>query len=300
MNFLFRKFKTNDTDKWESFVKKATNATIFHQRLFLSYHPKDRFIDHSIIIEKGKRWLAVFPAILRINNKGETWLVSHGGASYGGFVYQEGLSFEDSMALVEHLKEYAQAIGVKGIQLTLPPAIYQSRISNYMDFAFVKHGFEYEKRDISSILEAERNPEDNLNKFKATHRTAVRKATKEGVQIRFSDDYDGFYEILKKNLKIRHGVSPTHTIDELKKLVAMYPNDIHLKGAYYNDKLIAGVVNFIANKRVVLAFYISHDESYQHLRGVNLLFYDIINWCGAEGYEYLDFGIFTVNMDPNY
>jgi lipid II:glycine glycyltransferase (peptidoglycan interpeptide bridge formation enzyme) len=64
--------------------------------------------------------------------------------------------------------------------------------------------------------------------------------------------------------------------------------------------MAAGVVMFICNPRVVLAFYISHDEDYQEFRGVNCLFHHIVDWGIREKYGFLDFGIFTVNEDPNW
>ncbi len=64
--------------------------------------------------------------------------------------------------------------------------------------------------------------------------------------------------------------------------------------------MIAGVCNFSVNKNVVLAFYISHDEAYQEYRPVNLLFYEIMKRYQAEGFKFLDFGIFTVIMEPNW
>lgn len=80
----------------------------------------------------------------------------------------------------------------------------------------------------------------------------------------------------------------------------MFPAKIRLWGAFLKDKLIAGVCNFSANSKVVLAFYISHDEEYQEYRAVNLLFYEIMKRYKEEGFRFLDFGIFTVNMEPNW
>ena len=51
---------------------------------------------------------------------------------------------------------------------------------------------------------------------------------------------------------------------------------------------------------MILAFYISHDEAYQEYRAVNLLFATIMKESAIKGFSYLDFGIFTVNMDPNW
>ena len=80
----------------------------------------------------------------------------------------------------------------------------------------------------------------------------------------------------------------------------MFPTKIRLWGAFLKDELIAGVCNFSVNKNVVLAFYISHDEAYQEYRPVNLLFYEIMKRYQTEGYKFLDFGIFTVAMEPNW
>ena len=63
--------------------------------------------------------------------------------------------------------------------------------------------------------------------------------------------------------------------------------------------MIGGVVNFIANNDVILAFYISHDEDYQEYRPINLLFYEIFRWAISNNYSVFDFGIFTVNEEPN-
>lgn len=299
MALTLRQFVEADREAWEQFVATANNGTLFHERKFLGYHPRERFTDHSLILEDKGKIKALFPAVEILKDE-ERSLVSHQGSSYGGLVVKEDLSFQDSYDYVEALIKHAKEGGFDRIQMTLPPAIYQKRVSNYLDFSLIKHGFQYKKRDVSSMLTLEGTPEENLEKFRPSHRTAVRKAIKQGVDIRESGDWSDFYDLLKDNLKIRHNVQPTHTLDELKKLKQLYPDQIRLFGAYWDTQLIAGVVNFSVNKDVVLAFYISHKEAFQHLRAVNLLFYEIIKWCHAAQYRYLDFGIFTVNMEPNF
>ena len=63
--------------------------------------------------------------------------------------------------------------------------------------------------------------------------------------------------------------------------------------------MIAGVVNFIVNSKVVLAFYISHKEKFQELRPLNLLFYSIFDWAIQSHFKIYDFGTFTVDEEPN-
>lgn len=293
------KFIEKQSDLWEEIVENANNGTIFHTRNFLSYHPPGRFTDHSLIFNKKDKPLVVFPAAERIvDNK--QFLISHPGTSYGSFVVPEALSFSDSYGLVESLIKYAKSQKFDGIRLTPPPTIYNHRLSNYIDFALIQYGFHYLKREVSSILFLEESVEHNLAKFKPSHRRAVRKAQKTGVIIKESDKYAEFYKILENNLKIRHNVTPTHTLKELLIIRDLFPSKIKLFGAFLEGKMIAGVVNFICNSDVVLAFYISHDEQYQETRALNLLFYSIFEWAIEEKYKVFDFGIFTVNEEPNF
>jgi hypothetical protein len=285
--------------EWDNFVENSDNGTIFHKREFLAYHPAERFKDASFIIAKDKKLLAVFSAAV-VEREGKKILVSHPGASYGSFVYKSDLNFKEAHSMVDTLLGYADELKVDRIQITLPPIIYQTKYSNYIDFALVRNGFTYLKRDVSSIVQLDFKKDELLSTYRAEARTAVKKSIKQGIEIAECERFEEYYEILKKNLKLRHNVSPAHSLDELIKLKKMFPSKIRLWGAFLKDKLIAGVCNFSANSKVVLAFYISHDEDYQEYRAVNLLFYEIMNRYKEEGFRFLDFGIFTVNMEPNW
>lgn len=295
------KFKESGVtdEQWDEFVDESDNGTMFHKRRFLAYHPADRFKDASIVVKKNDRIHSVFPAVL-IERDGKKILSSHGGASYGSFAYRSDLNFKEAFDLVEGMIAHAKDLGCNRIQLTPPPMIYQNKYSDYIDFALVKNNFLYVKRDVSSVVQLDTSKDELLDTYRSEARTAVKKAIKSGVEIVECDKFAEYYEILKKNLKMRHGVNPTHTLDELLKVKSLFPSKVRLWGAFVKDKLIAGVCNFSANKEVVLAFYISHDEEFQEYRAVNLLFYEIMKRYQDEGFKFLDFGIFTVNMDPNW
>ena len=288
----------NNSSAWDNFVSSANNGTLFHTRRFLNYHHEGRFNDHSLEFYKKGKLVGVFPAAL-IESGDQRQLVSHPGASVGSFVVPEDLAFADALEMVEQLVDYSKRENLDGIKLTQPPTIYSKRLSHYIDFALQKNGFLYSKREISSILFLEKSIDENLSKFKSTHRTAARKAEKSGVVVKETDDFASFYEILKKNLSIRHDVKPTHSLDELLHLKELFPDKINLFGAYIEGEIVAGVVNFIATENVVLAFYISHDKDFQEARPINLLFYKIFEWAIQKKYSVFDFGIFTVNEEPN-
>lgn len=292
-------FDSSQTAAWDRFVAQANNGTLFHQRAFLNYHPPDRFIDDSLLFYKAGRLLAVLPAARR-HGDAEKVLVSHPGASFGGFVVAADLSLRDATMLVNALVAHARRQHYGGLDLTLPPIIYLHRPSQYLDFALFQAGFRYRKREVSSVIPLPADEQAVFDLFKPEARRAVRRAQKLGVEIRLDDDYATFYRILQQNLKLRHNVLPTHTLPELEKLVAWFPEHIHLFAAYAEQRMVAGIVLFDANAQTTLAFYISHIEAYQRYRAVNALFFDVFKWCIARGFSFLDFGIFTVNMEPNW
>ena len=296
--FKIKQYTLSDEFEWERIVRQGNNGTLFHLRSFLNYHPSDRFKDHSLIIEKKGKLFSVFPAAEQIV-KGKKHLISHPGSTVGSFVVPESLSIANALELASGLIEYAKKHKFEGIRITLPPNLYQSRLSNYMDFALFNNDFFYLKRDVTSILFLEKTLEKTVKKFRASHKRAIRKARENGVAVRQSNDFKTFYKILEKNLSIRHGVKPTHSLKELIHLQSIFPDRVNLFSAFIGETMVAGVINFIINEHVVLAFYISHDEDYIESRAVNLLFYSIFDWAIQERYKVYDFGTFTTEKGPN-
>jgi hypothetical protein len=298
MNLTIELFQNDDLNWWDDYIWNADNGTIFQTRKFLSYHPEDRFTDHSLIFKNKNSIKAVLPAVKLKMDKDKV-LYSHRGSTYGGFIYRDA-GIRDAFDFVEALKIHAKDNAFTRIVITLPPIVYMTKYSNYVDFAFLQNGFRYLRREISSVLQLPRTEAEILPMFRAEARTAARKSIRQGVEIRICEEYDAYYEILKKNLRLRHNVTPTHSLDELKRLAKLFPDRIQLWGAYLYGTLIAGVVNFICTENVVLAFYISDDKNFQEYRPVNNLFYHIFQWCLQRKLQFYDFGIFTVNMDPNW
>jgi hypothetical protein len=289
----------NYAEAWDNFVWQSNNGTLFHTRAFLAYHPPQRFNDDSLLFFKESKLLAVLPAATRAGDTTRI-LRSHPGASFGSFVVEANLSLRDAERIITHFLAYCHERGYAGAEVTLPPQIYLRRPSQYLDFILYQHGFRYRKREVSSVVPLDVPAKRVPDLFSPESRRAVRRAQKLGVQISESDDFATFYEILKKNLRLRHNVQPAHSLDELSLLRQMFPERIRLFAAFTENEMIAGIVIFDCNPRVALAFYISHREAFQRYRGVNLLFYEVFRWCIEQGFRFLDFGIFTVNMQPNW
>jgi len=287
------KFTERDRKQWEEFVFNANNGTMFHYLKFLDYHPQGRFKNQHLIIKEKGNIVSLFPAV----DEKKT-IISYKGASYGGFVLKNDIGIHETYLIVEHLLAYLKAHKYKKVLLTQTPLIYYKEPNQYIDFALLKNGFHYRKREITAVIPLD--VAEPLLSFHADARRSTKKAIREGVRIKLSDDFKTFYKILKHNLGMRHNVSPTHSLYELLKLKKLFPEDIMLFAAYLKEKMIGGIVIFVANTEVILAFYISHDQKFQIYRSVNLLFYEVIKWGRNKGFKYLDLGTFTLNMEPNW
>jgi len=290
---------TNEKKKqWEDFLKSSNNGTLFASQNFFAYHPKDRFEHHHLIFYDRGKIVALFPAAEQIR-EGKRFLVSHPGASFGGFILRRRTGISEAIELVDSLIQYAKSNNFDGIELTRPPWIYYEFPEDHIDFALFNAGAVHRKRELTAVVPLFDSIEKNLEIFRPTARTAMRKAMKSNIEIRENEEFASFYSILEKNLSMRHNVAPTHTLDEIFELNRLLPGKIKQFSAYYKGEMVAGTLLFLCNPRTVLAFYISQDFEHQNLRPLNLLFAEIFKWAISKKFKWFDFGTYTLNNVPN-
>ena len=59
--FKIQRYTDSLNDVWDDFIERSKNGTFMLSRKFISYHG-DRFQDSSLLIYKGEKLIAVFPA----------------------------------------------------------------------------------------------------------------------------------------------------------------------------------------------------------------------------------------------
>lgn len=283
-------FDESDTPLWEHFVQDSRNGTFMQLRKFLNYHPKGRFTDRSLLIfDKKQQLLAVIPAAIKKEQSPKV-MFSHPGASHGGIIIGHNIKTECVMEIVAAVKEFAKKQDYHGIQLKMVPRIYHRWPCDEIDYALRYHGFFISSTELATAL-----PLQNYHARKADSSTKrnVRKAIKNKLIVKECNDWQQYWEILCKNLKQRHGAQPTHTYQEMMELAKRFGPKIRLFGVYKRGVLVGGTVVFVLTDRLLNCFYIAHDEAYQQLRPLNLLFDWLIKWGIENGYQYLDWGIST-------
>lgn len=265
----------------------SDNGTMFHRMEFLSYHPDGRFNFHHLMFHEGDRLLAVLPGCVK-----DGAYISPAGASMGSFVTPPDLKLNQADGVVSAFLEYARAKGFKEIHLTPPMVVFHSSVNQTLEYALRYNGFIISRVQYSSV----RHIASGTLSRKIRYNTGL--AVRRGVTILEENDYDRFYPILLEN-KAKFGVSPTHTLDELKLLDRLMPGSLKLFLAELDGNAIAGTLLFLASQKCAMNFYTMHLYEYRMLYPVSLLVMHTCEWLGKLGVEYLDYGVSMDTFSSN-
>jgi lipid II:glycine glycyltransferase (peptidoglycan interpeptide bridge formation enzyme) len=103
---------------------------------------------------------------------------------------------------------------------------------------------------------------------------------------------EDFWMILEKNLNEKYGRRPVHQISEIRALQNFVGADkIKLIAAFLDDRMLGGILVFIANDLVVHAQYIASDNDFQEYRPLNAVIDFIARKSKVEGFKFFNLGM---------
>lgn len=276
--------------QWDAFVATARNGTVFHTRRFLSYHPHDRFADASLIFLDGDAIVAVLPAAEKDGR-----LVSHPGASYGGLVLREDVAVTDTGVMIDLLVSFAKEKGYLGISLMrLPPSSVQRAHSEDVNYWAYQRDFRMTRCEMDGAIDLVGFSGDSAPELLTPKcRNMIRQAQKAQIDVLLSDDFDSFWMILEAVLHGRHGTKPTHSIDEIKKLHALFPSHVRLLSAYKDGRMVGGIVLVTLNDRSSYTLYMAQEYEAQKHHPMHMLLLEAIKLALAEKRRELHLGVST-------
>ena len=296
MSITIRKYNKTDFDNWENFVNKSSNGTIFHLRTFLSYHIDRNFNDNSLIFEKNGNFIAVFPATKKIESD-NLILYSHPGASFGGFVFDK-ISFKESNLILKLLENYCIKNNFTKIFFVNTPNIYFNQLNETLEYVLLWNEYKLKEIYISSIIEIQNNIK-TIDYLHSRKKRYIKKyLNNNSLKVKWENDFDKFYPILLDN-KSKHGIKPTHSLDELKKIDSLYPFSLHLLLLYKDETVIGGTLNIIINNQCAMMFYNMINYNYIDLQPATIQIYESINWAKEKNLRFLDLGVSQKPKDKN-
>ncbi len=293
-------YKPEDHVLWDSFIDDMSiNGNFLQSRRFLSYHPKDRFDDFSLLYKDKKGNLrGVIPGAVRVVD-GRKAFISHPGSTYGGIVIDKKTSSAKRFqALIDDLIDFLTDREFNVIDLRFPPDfMWKQQDSPLVEYLLRLNGFS-ESTELTTYIDLCHYKENVLSNFSQGKRTNVNNGKKQGLRFEIltkQEDANSLHALLASNLR-KFNASPVHTVDELWALYSNnLPGETELVGVRDKDGklLAAGWLFVFEDMNTVHTQYLCADADYAALSPMTFLYYSCIMYCKEKGYRYLSWGIST-------
>jgi hypothetical protein len=274
---------------WDRFIQESSrNGTMFHERNFLEYHPRDRFRDASLFFLEDGRLVGVLPAA-RMAADGAERIVSHPGSSAGGLVFHRRHGTRQVQQMLESAIALYRESGAAALELRLAEPIFSAPCDGELPFCLWQMGFQMATREISSCVNLREADWADLGRSK--NPGDIRRLQKLNTRVLRLDTPELSYQLIEHNLDERYQKRPTHSLDELLELKRRYPGRIDFWVVLHEELPVGTVVVFQATGRTVHDFYIAQNHELSQLQAMPLLFYSIFEHYRERGFEWFNLGI---------
>jgi len=298
--------ENTETQELKLFLEKTVNCTIFHRPLFLSYHEDIKFAHlikfkfcHIIFRDQKNKIKAFIPGAIYEEEEGKLIYKTPFFSSHGGIVYDETFHYEDFeeiiVLLIDHLREHE----VKIFYFSQTSDSYcgeNKEKNNYIKYILTSKGFNISNVELLMI---KNNSEDFNKNFHSTITRQINQAIKNDLESSVENGIDQeSYDLLIKS-QTRLGGKPTHSFEELEKVIELFPDNVFTFKTINGGKLIAGITAIKCNDNVLNTFYIYDDEAKRELKGMQLTYYNVFKYANDNGYRFTDLGPGTFGLEPH-
>lgn len=275
-----QKYNPTQEKTWNEFVANSKNATFLFNRNYMDYHA-ERFVDNSLMFFEEGNLVALLPANLK-----DGALYSHQGLTYGGLITNSKMRITLMLNIFDELLIYLRQNHVTQFIYKTIPQFYSSQPAEEDLYALFKNGAQLFRRDISSVV----NLKDKI-RFSELRRRMIKKAQAQNLEVKESEDFKKFYDLLEQNLQSKHMVHAVHSAQEIEKLSKSFPQNIKLYACFKDEEMLAATWVFI-NKNTIHLQYITSSETGRDLGALDLVIDHLLNQKFLD-LNYFDFGIST-------
>lgn len=295
--FKICKYEESFETIWDSFVmEQAINGTFLQTRRFLNYHPKQRFVDCSLVIYNEKDVLCAVVPACEIIEDGRKIFFSHKGSTFGGILLVKKVyRAKYLIPLLAELVEFWKENNYNRVVLKNTSSLFCNKNMHLLEYAMQYSGFR-EYKELSTYVTLDEQ-EDILSHFSKGKRGNVHNCIKQRLVVREltqNHEVEEFYGILCENLK-KYNTLPVHSLEELLELWNVRLNqECGFFGCFMGDKMIAGSMMFYFNNvSVAHTQYLAALGLYNKLSPMTFVYYSMIQLMRDRGFHKLSWGIVT-------
>lgn len=284
-NYHIKIYSKEDVAIWNNFVSNAKNATFLFHRNFMEYHA-DRFEDFSLLIYTNQKLVAILPA-----NRVAHQIYSHQGLTYGGLLYADEIKLPVLDEIFNELILFLKQNNFEHFFYKIPPLVYQSQPCQEIEYLLWKHKATVLQREMDLVVQLSEPIILSKNKkyyFKRSQEKEL-ELKQTGVEVFWN-------ELLIPRLKEKYNTTPVHTLQEIEKLIFLFPNNIKQYMVYYNDNAVAGITIF-ETQHVAKAQYAAINELGESVWALDYLYLTLFEYY-KRNKKYFDMG--TVSASNQY
>lgn len=223
--------------------------------------------------------------LFSLQTKSKKKIFNHQGLTYGGLVYTSKIKFLTVLDIFKSVLQFYESQAFDTLELKLQPSIYSAVPNGEMDYLMFLLDAQLIRRDMLAVVKIS----DEIL-FSKNRKEGVKRGIKNKLVVKNDNLFDDFWNsILIPNLKNRHQTDPVHSLNEIKQLHKLFPDNIKQFNVYKNEKLVAGTTIFVTNQ-VAHSQYISGDSDKNKLGSLDFL-HDYLLKTVFINKPYFDFGI---------
>ena len=271
------RYNEGQREEWDRFVDESRNGTFLHKRDYMEYHA-DRFHDHSLLFYTGEELVAVLPAHI----KGKS-LCSHNGLTYGGLLLTHNTTTALVIEIFDALQVYLTSETEVDTLIYKPtPHIYHSYPCEEDLYALFRNNARLTECKVSSAISLG-------DPLPMKGRRRLTAAMKSRLRIVEDENFAAFWQVLEERLRERYGVSPVHSLEEIRLLHSRFLENILLFRVTDSTGTTLGGVTIYITGNVAHTQYIGTNNEGRRIGVLDYLYEYLINER-LKDYGYLDFG----------
>jgi hypothetical protein len=267
--------------EWDSIWQACDYSTYFHSLEWATIWDKytdGRIHPEPLLITFSDGLRALLPFSSQKILKGfAKQIITSPADTYGGWISRDELTVEHGQLLADYMcKKFSSLLW---------------RFNPYDEIVSKLNCTDFNK-DETDVLDLERGFDSIYHSWTKGHKSASRKARREGIIIQRADrkeDWVTYYRIYEHTLK-RWGdeVGFRYTWKFFETIYGMLSKNIVLWVAKFEDKIVAGALCFYSKNHVVY-WHGAALSDYFNMRPVNLLMHEIIEDACKRNYRWFDF-----------
>ncbi len=206
-------------------------------------------------------------------------------------------NYDDALSAID---TYASDMGFKKIFFRIPPIFYRVNALTALVNSLFRHGYEMCDIDVNyafNLHDAHENY-DSIMHYNA--KKNLRIALKANLELQICDkeeDIISAYNIIARNRAYK-GYPLRMTQDQVLETLSIVVHDVFI--VQHEGQGVASAIVYHVNDKIAQVIYWGDIPGVTHLKSINYLAYQLIQYYSEKGFQYLDIGPSTEDSIPNY